>query len=115
MSIKLYYADNWQREGIKEFTVSDAEEKKAALALPGVMVNPVPRQSLHTTLEAACGSVCAAIDAQIEELQGRVAALQAARATFSGADVEVHVVAPSTTERRQLDQKVLQAKLASRK
>jgi len=114
MATKLYYADSWQQDGIKEFTVSDADAAKGALVLPGLPVNPIARRNLHGSVEDACAAVRASIDAQIAGLQAQIDALTAERAKYEGVDVEVTAVAPSTTERRTVDQERIAAAVSAR-
>lgn len=112
MATKLYYVDG--RTGIKEFTVSDEDAAKDALVLPGLPVSPVSRRNLYTSVEDACAAQRTSIDAQIAALQLQMDALVAERAKYDGTDVEVTAVAPTTTERRAVDQSRVAAAVSAR-
>jgi hypothetical protein len=112
MATKLYYIDG--RNGIKEFTVSDEDAEKEALVLPGLLVNPVSRRNLYTSLEDACAARCAAIDAHIAALQAQIDELTAERAKYMNNEIEVQAVAPTTTERRPVNQEQVAAALTRR-
>lgn len=112
MATKLYYVDG--RAGIKEFTVSDEDAAKDSLVLPGLPVNPVSRRSLYTSVEDACAAQRESIDAQIATHQAAIDALNAERAKYESAEVEVQAVAPTTTQRRAVDQGRVTTTIAAR-
>jgi len=112
MATKLYYVDG--RAGIQEFTVSDEDAAKDALVLPGLPVNPVSRRNLYTSVEDACAAQRTSIDAQIASHQAAIDALTAERAKYESGEVEVQAVAPTTTERRTVDQGRVATAVAAR-
>ncbi len=112
MATKLYYVDG--RAGIQEFTVSDEDAAKDALVLPGLPVNPVSRRNLYTSVEDACAAQRTSIDAQIASHQAAIDALNAERAKYESAEVEVQAVAPTTTQRRAVDQGRVTTTIAAR-
>lgn len=111
----LYYADNWSRDGIQEFTVSDEDAAADSLSLPGLRVGLVSRRSLHDSIEEAVAFVCASIDARLKALkalQGEILALEATRTQFLSAQVQVTAVAPSTKHTRTVDMAAVDALLS---